>query len=196
VRPSCSPASACARTPDTLIKHIGVGKQQLVEIAKALSKNVKLLILDEPTAALNESDSKHLLDLMLRPQGSKGMTSIMISHKLNEIAAIADSITVIRDGQHRRDLSTSEAGQVDEDRIIKGDGRPFHREPLPRPRAEDRRDLFEVKDWTVEHPHPDRWSPRSTFNVRAGRDRRLRRPDGRRTHRAGHAFVFGRSYGT
>ncbi len=63
--------------PDTPIKEIGVGKQQLVEIAKALNKSVKLLILDEPTAALNESDSQHLLDLILGLKG-KGITSIII----------------------------------------------------------------------------------------------------------------------
>src|SRR3990170_7996462 len=82
--------------PDTPIKEIGVGKQQLVEIAKALNKSVKLLILDEPTAALNESDSEHLLDL-LRGLKERGITSIMISHKLNEIEVVADSITIIRD---------------------------------------------------------------------------------------------------
>jgi putative multiple sugar transport system ATP-binding protein len=84
--------------PDTAIKNIGVGKQQLVEIAKALGKDVRLLILDEPTAALNEEDSAHLLDLM-RGLRAKGITAIMISHKLNEIRAIADAITIIRDGQ-------------------------------------------------------------------------------------------------
>ena len=81
----------------TLIKDIGAGKQQLVEIAKALSKHVKLLILDEPTASINESDSRKLLDLMLEFK-KQGMTSIIISHKLNEISYVADKITVIRDG--------------------------------------------------------------------------------------------------
>ena len=84
--------------PNTLIKHLGVGQQQLVEIAKALSKNVKLLIFDEPTSALNEADSENLLNLM-RGLKSKDITCIMISHKLNEIAAIADAVTVIRDGR-------------------------------------------------------------------------------------------------
>ncbi|MEN9491624.1 MAG: hypothetical protein RJA63_2073, partial [Pseudomonadota bacterium] len=84
-------------SPDTLITDLGVGKQQLVEIAKALAKKVRLLILDEPTASLNENDSAALLDLLL---GFKvqGMTCILISHKLNEIAKVADSVTVIRDG--------------------------------------------------------------------------------------------------
>ena len=84
--------------PDTKIMDIGVGKQQLVEIAKALSKNVKLLILDEPTAALNDEDSAHLLDLVRQLRDEQGVTSIIISHKLNEIAAVADNVTIIRDG--------------------------------------------------------------------------------------------------
>ena len=81
----------------TLIKDIGVGKQQLVEIAKALAKNAKLLILDEPTSSLNENESKDLLDLLLKFK-ENGLTSIIISHKLNEISYVADKITVIRDG--------------------------------------------------------------------------------------------------
>lgn len=87
-----------SENPTTRIADIGVGKQQLVEIAKALSKEVKLLILDEPTSALNDADSEHLLNL-LRQLKEQGITSIMISHKLNEIAEIADSTTVIRDGR-------------------------------------------------------------------------------------------------
>src|SRR6478736_9907432 len=83
--------------PTTLVTHLGVGKQQLVEIAKALSKDVKLLILDEPTASLNESDSDALLQLLLELK-AHGITSILISHKLNEIAKVADAITVLRDG--------------------------------------------------------------------------------------------------
>ncbi len=83
--------------PDELITNLGVGKQQLVEIAKALAKKVRLLILDEPTASLNENDSAALLDLLLGFK-AQGMTCILISHKLNEIAKVADSVTVIRDG--------------------------------------------------------------------------------------------------
>ncbi len=82
--------------PTTKVDSIGVGKQQLVEIAKALSKDVKLLILDEPTAALQENDSRKLLDLMLELK-AQGVTSIIISHKLNEVRYVADSVTVIRD---------------------------------------------------------------------------------------------------
>jgi putative multiple sugar transport system ATP-binding protein len=104
--------------PDTLVKDIGVGKQQLVEIAKAFAKDVQLLILDEPTAALNETDSRHLLDL-LRGFKKRGITSIMISHKLNEIEAIADSITILRDGKTIETIDVARDG-ADEDRIVRG----------------------------------------------------------------------------
>src|SRR5690606_8686857 len=100
--------------PDTLITNIGVGKQQLVEIAKALAKDVKLLILDEPTASLSEKDSQHLLDLLLEFK-RQGMTSILISHKLNEVKKVADRVTVIRDGQT---IETMDKADLTEDRII------------------------------------------------------------------------------
>ncbi|MEG0355936.1 MAG: ATP-binding cassette domain-containing protein, partial [Lachnospiraceae bacterium] len=103
---------------ETLIKDIGVGKQQLVEIAKALAKNVRLLILDEPTASLNEADSTQLLDLM-KEFKKQGMTMIIISHKLNEISYVADKITVVRDGTTIETLNKS-TEDVSEDRIIKG----------------------------------------------------------------------------
>src|SRR3712207_1057708 len=104
--------------PTTPVGQLGVGKQQLVEIAKALSKDVKLLILDEPTAALNDDDSEHLLGLLRHLQG-QGITCIMISHKLNEIAEIADSTTIIRDGRTIETLSMK-ADAVTQDRIIRG----------------------------------------------------------------------------
>ena len=136
--------------PDTLIKNIGVGKQQLVEIAKALNKSVKVLILDEPTAALNEADSQHLLDL-IRGLKSKGISSIMISHKLNEIEQIADSITIIRDGRAIETLDIAADG-VNEDRIIRGMvGRSLEsRFPDRTPKIGEV--FFEVRDWTVQHP--------------------------------------------
>ena len=136
--------------PNTPIKNLGVGQQQLVEIAKALSKNVRLLILDEPTSALNEEDSANLLDLM-RGLKARGITQIMISHKLNEIAAVSDAVTVIRDG---RTVETYDvvAGEVDEDRIIRAMvGRPLdNRYPERTPSIGEV--LLEVKDWTVESP--------------------------------------------
>ncbi|TDC36764.1 sugar ABC transporter ATP-binding protein [Micromonospora sp. 15K316] len=136
--------------PDTLIKDIGVGKQQLVEIAKAFAKNVKLLILDEPTAALNEDDSQHLLDL-LRGFRERGITSIIISHKLNEIEAIADRITIIRDGHTIETLDVKGDG-VDEDRIVRGMvGRELHSR-FPDHTSKIGEVFFEVRDWTVRHP--------------------------------------------
>ncbi|WP_067841686.1 sugar ABC transporter ATP-binding protein [Amphibacillus sediminis] len=101
--------------PETLIKDLGVGKQQLVEIAKALSKHVKLLILDEPTAALNEDDSENLLEL-IKQLKQQGITCIMISHKLKEVVAIADKATILRDGQT---ICTLEKDEIEERTIIK-----------------------------------------------------------------------------
>lgn len=137
--------------PDTLIKDIGVGKQQLVEIAKAFAKDVKLLILDEPTAALNEADSQHLLDL-LRGFRERGITSIIISHKLNEIEAVADSITILRDGRTIETLDIKADG-VNEDRIVRGMvGRELDSR-FPDHTPEIGEVFFEVRDWTVRHPN-------------------------------------------
>ncbi|GFP74859.1 multiple monosaccharide ABC transporter ATP-binding protein [Clostridium fungisolvens] len=135
--------------PNTKIIDIGVGKQQLVEIAKALAKNVKLLILDEPTAALNEEDSDHLLNLILELQ-KEGISSILISHKLNEVVKVADRVTVIRDGATIETLEND--GDISEDRIIKGMvGRDLtHRFPEHTPNIGDV--VFEVKDWNVHDP--------------------------------------------
>jgi putative multiple sugar transport system ATP-binding protein len=136
--------------PDTQIKSIGVGKQQLVEIAKALHKDVRLLILDEPTAALNEAESQHLLDLIVGLKG-KGVTSIMISHKLNEIERVADEITILRDGKTIETLDVQQ-GNIDEDAIIRGMvGRSLEsRFPDREPKIGEK--FFEVKHWTVRHP--------------------------------------------
>ena len=180
--------------PDTPVKEIGVGKQQLVEIAKALNKSVKILILDEPTAALNESDSQHLLDLMLGLKG-RGITSIIISHKLNEIEQIADSITIIRDGKSIETLDVKADG-VDEDRIIKGMvGRALEsRFPDHTPRIGEV--FFEVKNWNVAHPQiQDRLvCKNSSFFVRRGEIVGFAGLMGAgRTELA--RSVFGRSYG-
>lgn len=180
--------------PDTPIKEIGVGKQQLVEIAKALNKSVKILILDEPTAALNESDSQHLLDLMLGLK-AKGITCIIISHKLNEIEQIADSITIIRDGKSIETLDVKADG-VDEDRIIKGMvGRTLEsRFPDHTPKIGEV--FFEVKNWTVGHPQvQDRLvCKNSSFFVRRGEIVGFAGLMGAgRTELA--RSVFGRSYG-
>ena len=134
----------------TLIKDIGTGKQQLVEIAKALAKNAKLLILDEPTASLNETDSKALLDLMLELK-KKGMTSIIISHKLNEISYVADKITVIRDGSTIETLVKGK-DDITESRIIKGMVGREIADRFPKREPKIGEVLMEVKDWTVHHP--------------------------------------------
>ncbi|QIZ99925.1 multiple monosaccharide ABC transporter ATP-binding protein [Leifsonia sp. PS1209] len=136
--------------PITKIKDIGVGKQQLVEIAKALSKEVRILILDEPTAALNDDDSAHLLDL-IRQLKDHGITSIIISHKLNEIKAIADKVTIIRDGQTIETLDMR-SDDPSENRIIKGmvgrDVASRFPDHVPHIGAE----LLRIEDWTVHHP--------------------------------------------
>ncbi|NVM93680.1 ATP-binding cassette domain-containing protein [Arthrobacter sp. AETb3-4] len=180
--------------PDTPVKEIGVGKQQLVEIAKALNKSVKLLILDEPTAALNESDSQHLLDLIRGLKG-KGISCIMISHKLNEIEQVSDSITIIRDGKTIETLDVQADG-VDEDRIIKGMvGRTLGaRFPEHTPKIGEV--FFEVKNWTVGHPQiADRLvCKNSSFTVRRGEIVGFAGLMGAgRTELA--RSIFGRSYG-
>ena len=152
--------------PTTKINQIGVGKQQLVEIAKALSKDVKLLILDEPTAALNDEDSAHLLELILQLK-AEGVTSIIISHKLNEIKRVADTVTVIRDG---KTIETIAKDDVTEDRIIKDMvGRDLeHRYPDHEPHIGE--ELLRVEDWTAHHPQdPSRVIvDHVSINVRAG----------------------------
>lgn len=142
-------------SPNTLITNMGVGKQQLVEIAKALAKKVKLLILDEPTASLNDSDSEKLLDLLLQFK-EHGISSILISHKLSEVNKVADSITILRDGATIETLDCRK-DNITEDRIIRGMvGRDLiHRFP---PRDSNVGEvIFEVRDWNVYHPiHEDR----------------------------------------
>ncbi|TQS27575.1 multiple monosaccharide ABC transporter ATP-binding protein [Microbispora sp. KK1-11] len=136
--------------PTTTVSDIGVGKQQLVEIAKALSKEVKLLILDEPTAALNDEDSAHLLDL-LRGLRDEGITCVIISHKLNEVTAIADSVTILRDGRTIETLDMA-ADSVTEDRIISGMvGRALDNRFPPRTPAIGE-EAFRIEDWTVYSP--------------------------------------------
>lgn len=140
-----------SESSQTLIKDIGVGKQQLVEIAKALAKNAKLLILDEPTSSLNEQDSQALLDLMLKLK-KQGMTMIIISHKLNEIAYIADKITVIRDGSTIETLD-KRTDSISEDRIIKGMVGRELTDRFPKRTGVKLGDIsMEVKNWTVYHP--------------------------------------------
>jgi len=179
--------------PGTRVDTLGVGQQQLVEIAKALSKNVRLLILDEPTAALSESDIQALLDLLLELKG-QGVTSIIISHKLNEVRRVADSVTVIRDGAT---ISTLDARQgLTEDRIVRDMvGRDMaHRYPDRNRRAGEV--LFELRGWNVWHPEQrDRQMIRDlSMTVRAGEVVGIAGLMGSgRTELA--MSVFGRSYG-
>jgi putative multiple sugar transport system ATP-binding protein len=182
-----------AENPVTPVGQLGVGKQQLVEIAKALSKDVKLLILDEPTAALNDTDSQHLLGL-LRSLKQRGITSIMISHKLNEIVSVADRTTVIRDGRtvETMDMSEPDAGQ---NRIIRGmvgrDLDSFYPDRESHPGEE----VLRIEDWTVWHPIQDRKVvDGANLTVRAGEVVGIAGLMGAgRTELA--MSVFGRSYG-
>ncbi|WP_348524139.1 multiple monosaccharide ABC transporter ATP-binding protein [Phaeobacter sp. J2-8] len=183
-----------AEQPSAMVDSLGVGKQQLVEIAKALSKDVRLLILDEPTAALSESDSQALLDLLLELK-EQGVTSIVISHKLNEVRRIADTITVIRDGAT---VSTLDAKKepITEDRIVHDMvGRDMSaRYPERERRAGDK--LLEVQNWNVWHPeHATRQVIRDiNFHVRAGEVVGIAGLMGAgRTELA--MSLFGRSYG-
>jgi putative multiple sugar transport system ATP-binding protein len=152
--------------PSTQVGKLGVGKQQLIEIAKALAKDVRLLILDEPTAALQENDSEKLLDLMLELK-AQGVTQIIISHKLNEIAKVADRITVIRDGAS---VCTMGKDEISEDRIIRDMvGRDMaHRYPERTPNLGEV--LMQVQNWSCWHPEQaDRQMIKDvSINVRKG----------------------------
>ncbi|TLS49128.1 sugar ABC transporter ATP-binding protein [Paenibacillus antri] len=137
--------------PETLVKDLGVGKQQLVEIAKALSKDVKLLILDEPTAALNEDDSENLLQL-LRELKQQGITCIMISHKLKEVISIADSATVLRDGRTICTLDGAK-GEITENAIIKNMvGREIEDIYPKRTDSKFGDKILELRNWSAYDP--------------------------------------------
>ena len=179
--------------PNTLVSQIGVGQQQLVEIAKAFSKSVRLLILDEPTAALNEEESANLLEL-IKEFRRQGITSIIISHKLNEIVNVADRITILRDG---KTIETLEKGAINEDRIIRGMvGRDLtNRYPERHPNLGEV--YFEVKDWTVHHPIDAHriMNDKINFKIRKGEIVGIAGLMGAgRTEFA--MSVFGRSYGS
>ena len=180
--------------PHTLITDIGTGKQQLVEIAKALNKQVKLLILDEPTSSLNETDSDALLAL-LRDFRAQGISSILITHKLNEVLKVADRITVLRDGMTVDTLDTSTA-LVSEDRIIKAMVGRDLTDRFPPRKAAIGAPKFELRNWTVHHPlHADRQVIKGVnLDVRAGEVVGIAGLMGAgRTELA--MSVFGRAYG-
>jgi len=181
-------------TPNALITNLGIGKQQLVEIAKALAKKVKLLILDEPTASLNETDSDALLKLLVEFKG-QGITSIIISHKLNELAKVADKITVIRDGATVETIDCH-VEKISEGRIIKSMvGREMSDRYPPRT-PNIGAPLFEIRSWKVEHPqHAGREVIKGVdMNVRRGEVVGIAGLMGAgRTELA--MSVFGRAYG-
>ncbi len=132
--------------PGMKVKDLGTGKQQLIEIAKALSKNIRILILDEPTSSLNEDDSDNLLNLIVNLK-KQGVTCIMISHKLKEVLKIADTVTVIRDG---RTIATLQRSELKEDTIIKYMvGREIKNIYPKREKIDIGEITFEVKDWKV-----------------------------------------------
>ncbi|MBQ6927217.1 MAG: sugar ABC transporter ATP-binding protein [Oscillospiraceae bacterium] len=179
----------------TLIKDIGVGKQQMVEIAKALAKKARLMILDEPTSSLNEADSQALLDLLLEFK-KQGMTSIIISHKLNEVSYVADDITIIRDGQTIETL-TKGKDDLSEDRIIRGMvGRALEDRFPKRSGVKLGDTALEVEHWNVYHPiYPEKKVVDDvSFYVRSGEVVGFSGLMGAgRTELA--MSIFGRSYG-
>ena len=154
---------------NSLVGDLGMGQQQMIEIAKALAKNVELLILDEPTSALNEEESNTLLELMLKLK-SKGITCIMISHKLNEVSRVADNITVIRDGKTIETIQREQDAPIDENRIIKGMVGRELTNLYPERHATIGDTVLEVKGWTVyDENEPTRKRLKNiSFNVRAG----------------------------
>ncbi|GAA0756290.1 sugar ABC transporter ATP-binding protein [Ideonella azotifigens] len=152
----------------TRVTDIGIGKQQLVEIAKALAKEVRLLILDEPTASLNETDSDALLELLLALK-AQGIACILISHKLNEIAKVADSITVLRDGSTVSTLDCRD-NPPSQDLVIRHMVGREMADRYPRRVPKIGNTVFELRDWRVYHPqHSDRLVVKGVdLNVRRG----------------------------
>jgi len=153
---------------DTLVKDLGLGKQQLVEIVKALAKDVKILILDEPTAALNDDDSDHLLDLLVELK-EHGITSILISHKLHEVTKIADEITILRDGA-TVDTMVKGVDVISEERIIKAMVGREITDRFPKRKHKVGEVCFEVENWNVFSPldNTKQIIRDVNFNVRRG----------------------------
>ncbi|MBN2619314.1 MAG: sugar ABC transporter ATP-binding protein [Spirochaetales bacterium] len=182
--------------PETIVSKMGVGKQQLVEIARALSKNVELLILDEPTSSLNDVESEQLLQLILELK-KEGITCIMISHKLNEVMEVADSITILRDGQTICSYDCHNEN-ITEEIIIQGMvGRDMtHRYPEQDHKVSSDT-IMEVKNWSVYHPeYPDLAVVKNaSFNLKKGEILAFCGPMG-----AGRTelmmSIFGKAYGS
>jgi D-xylose transport system ATP-binding protein len=134
--------------PGRAIKELGIGQQQLVEIGKALAKNARILVLDEPTAALTESDAARL-NRLLGELRAGGVSCIYISHRLEEVFQIADRITVLRDG---RSVGGAPRTELTPDKVI---AMMVGREVgtlYPRPPHRPGVSLLKVQNWTVEDP--------------------------------------------
>jgi len=181
--------------PETIVSKMGVGKQQLVEIARALSKKTELLILDEPTSSLNDDESEKLLNLILEFK-KQGITCVMISHKLSEVLKVADTVTVLRDGKSIRTFDVK-GDNLTEEMIIKDMvGRNLtHR--FPERRSTPGETVMEVKNWTVYHPdyHDIKVVDNVSFYLRKGEILAFCGPMG-----AGRTelmmSLFGKSYGS
>jgi putative multiple sugar transport system ATP-binding protein len=181
--------------PGTIVSKLGVGKQQLVEIARALSKKVELLILDEPTSSLNDDESDKLLDLILELK-KQGITSIMISHKLNEVLKIADTVTILRDGKSistydvKKDTLTQ--AMIIKDMVGRDLKNMYEKHPIDLGET-----VMEVKNWTVYHPdyHSMKVVDNASFYLRKGEILAFCGPMG-----AGRTelmmSLYGRSYGS
>ena len=181
--------------PETVVSKLGVGKQQLVEIARALSKKVDLLILDEPTSSLNDDESEKLLDLILEFK-KQGMTSIIISHKLNEVLKVSDTVTILRDGKSIRAFDVKGEHLTEEMIIKEMVGRDLtHR--FPERKSSPGETVMEVKNWTVYHPeyHGIKVVDNASFYLRKGEILAFCGPVG-----AGRTelmmSIFGKSYGS
>jgi len=154
--------------PTTVVSKMGVGKQQLVEIARALSKKVELLILDEPTSSLNDDESEKLLELILELK-NQGITSIMISHKLNEVLKIADTVTILRDGKTISTYDVKKDKLTEEMMIRDMVGRDLTAR-FPERKSIPGDVVMEVKNWSVYHPdyHTIKVVDNCSFNLRRG----------------------------
>ncbi|HCC37188.1 MAG TPA: ABC transporter ATP-binding protein [Treponema sp.] len=181
--------------PQTIVSKLGVGKQQLVEIARALSKKAELLILDEPTSSLNDDESAKLLDLILEFK-RQGITSVMISHKLNEVLKVADMVTILRDGQSVRTYDVKADGLTEEMIIKDMVGRDLTQR-FPQRKSTPAETVMEVKNWTVYHPdyHDIKVVDNASFYLRKGEVLAFCGPMG-----AGRTelmmSLFGKSYGS
>ncbi|OHD30270.1 MAG: ABC transporter ATP-binding protein [Spirochaetes bacterium GWC2_52_13] len=180
--------------PQTIVSKMSVGKQQLVEIARAISQKAELLIFDEPTSSLNDDESQKLLDLM-REFRKEGITCVMISHKLDEVLSVADSITILRDGQSIVSFDLRERKVTEQEIIKEMVGREL-KNLFPQKEPDIGEVVFEVKDWNVYHPdyHTMKIIDNASFHVKKGEIVSFCGPMG-----AGRTemmmSIFGNSYG-